>query len=66
MNKSLFWAPFITAKEAVGPRRMEQINEVGHRQTLVKARGILRKREKEDCRSQSGQGHHKNMAHRIN
>lgn len=51
MNKSLFWAPFVTAKEAVGPRRMEQINEVGHRQTLVRARGILRKREKEDCRS---------------
>jgi hypothetical protein len=39
---------------------------VTHSQTFGRAQGILRKKERKDCRNQRGQRNHKKIAHRIN
>ena len=36
-----------------------------YRKTVGRTLEILKKREREDCRSHQGQGYYENMAHRI-
>jgi len=39
---------------------------LSHSQTLDRAWGILQRKDKKGWRSYRDEGHHKNMAHRIN